>query len=185
MLVGKTQADYIPVSIDSGAKNNSRLWNRVGECEALRKSSAQQSRRWLNKQTNKQTYPHPREEIIKAAWIGSCSHLLWEANSAVSPQTRKAHKWHLYITGENGLVRAVSQHMFDLSEKSSISTFINDHGTDMSWHGMRFDFRTICNPACQAMGRHQPAQALANIPCHRREKVREASAHFSYAGNLI
>ncbi|KAF4793426.1 hypothetical protein TURU_111978 [Turdus rufiventris] len=60
--------------------------------------------------------------------------------------------------------------MFDLSEKSSISTFINDHGTDMSWHGMRFDFRTICHPACQAMGRHQPAQALASIPCHRREK---------------
>lgn len=44
-MVGETQADYIPVSIDLCAKKNSRHCNRVGECEALRKSSAQQSRR--------------------------------------------------------------------------------------------------------------------------------------------
>lgn len=85
---------------------------------------------------------------------------------------------------ENELVRAVSQHMFDLSEKS-ISTFINDHGREMSRRGSRFDFRTICDPACQAMGSHQPARALASIPPHRQGKVRQASPHFSYAGNLI
>lgn len=83
------------------------------------------------------------------------------------------------------MVRAVSQHMFDLSEKSSISTFFNDHDREMSQRGRRFDFRTICDPACQAVGRHQPAWALACIPRHRQGKVRQASPHFSYAGNLI
>lgn len=152
MLVGKTQADYIPVSIDSDAKNNSRHWKRVGECEALRKSSAQQSRRWLNKQTNKQP-PTPRRTWLKRHEQGAAAAFCGKQILRWAGRPGKPANGSLKLLGENESVLAVSQHMLDLSEKTGISVFINDDGREVGWRGRRFDFRTICDPACRAMVR--------------------------------
>lgn len=74
------------------------------------------------------------------------SQLCSELAELESQQKANINYW-----GENESVLAVSQHMLDLSEKTGTSAFINDYGREIGWPGRRFDFWTICGPACQTM----------------------------------
>lgn len=102
--------------------------------------------------TNKQ-HSTPRRKLLKRHKQGATAAFYGKQILQRAGRPGKPANGNFKLLEGTESVLAASQFVFDLAGETSISAFINDDGREIGRCGRRFDFRTICNPACQAMER--------------------------------